>query len=139
VCVLTKGILPDEWFRPTILEPYVTGVKLRGHEVELILWDTAGQEDYDRLRVLSYPDSNVVLICYSIACLESLENVAEKVCLGPKDAQHKTDQWILHSLLSGSSKSGTFVLGCRSYSLDVSRIFAMIPSVLRSSNVTAKA
>lgn len=39
-----------------------------------------GQEDYDRLRPLSYPDTNVVLICYSVDSPDSLENVSEKVC-----------------------------------------------------------
>ena len=38
-----------------------------GKEVELTLWDTAGQEDYDRLRPLSYQKTNVVLICYDIS------------------------------------------------------------------------
>jgi len=46
--------------------------------MELALWDTAGQEDYDRLRPLSYPDSDVVLICYSVDDPDSLTNVAEK-------------------------------------------------------------
>ena len=47
-------------------------------QVELALWDTAGQEDYDRLRPLSYPDSHVVLMCYSIDNPDSLKNIEEK-------------------------------------------------------------
>jgi GTPase SAR1 family protein len=47
--------------------------------VELALWDTAGQEDYDRLRPLSYPDSHVILICFSVDSPDSLDNVQEKV------------------------------------------------------------
>ncbi len=47
--------------------------------MELALWDTAGQEDYDRLRPLSYPDSHVILICFSVDSPDSLENVQEKV------------------------------------------------------------
>ncbi|KAJ2484096.1 GTP-binding protein Rho1 [Coemansia sp. RSA 2320] len=51
---------------------------LDGRHVELALWDTAGQEDYDRLRPLSYPDSHVILVCFAIDAPDSLENVMEK-------------------------------------------------------------
>lgn len=49
------------------------------HKVELSLWDTAGQEDYDRLRPLSYPESDVVLMCFSVDSASSLDNLTEKV------------------------------------------------------------
>ena len=42
------------------------------------MWDTAGQEDYDRLRPLSYPKSNCILICFAIDDYDSLYNVPEK-------------------------------------------------------------
>jgi len=42
------------------------------------LWDTAGQEDYDRLRPLSYPQTDCFLICYSIISPSSLQNVTSK-------------------------------------------------------------
>lgn len=48
-------------------EPYTLG-----------LFDTAGQEDYDRLRPLSYPQTDVFLICFSVNSPASFENV--KVC-----------------------------------------------------------
>ncbi len=51
--------------------------------MELALWDTAGQEDYDRLRPLSYPDSHVILICFAIDSPDSLDNVQEKVSPTP--------------------------------------------------------
>jgi GTPase SAR1 family protein len=41
-------------------------LNLDGQEIELTLWDTAGQETYDRLRPLSYPQTDVILICFSI-------------------------------------------------------------------------
>ena len=34
--------------------------------MKLSIWDTAGQEDYDRLRPLSYPQTDVFLICFSV-------------------------------------------------------------------------
>lgn len=63
-----------------MFENYVADVEVDGKHVELALWDTAGQEDYDRLRPLSYPDSHVILICFAIDSPDSLDNVQEKVC-----------------------------------------------------------
>ena len=41
-------------------------------QVELALWDTVGQEDYDRVRPLAYQDTDVILMCFSIDSLDSL-------------------------------------------------------------------
>ena len=49
-----------------------------GRPLTLQLWDTAGQEDYDRLRPLSYPQTDVFLVCYSLVNPESLTNAARK-------------------------------------------------------------
>lgn len=64
-----------------MFENYVTLVNYDGKLVELALWDTAGQEEYDRLRPLSYPESNVILIVFSVDFPVSLANVQDKVCL----------------------------------------------------------
>jgi len=37
-----------------------------------------GQEDYDRLRPLSYPQTDVFLVCFSVTSPASFENVKEK-------------------------------------------------------------
>ena len=69
---------------PTVFENYVADVEVDNKHVELALWDTAGQEDYDRLRPLSYPDSHVILICFAVDSPDSLDNVQEKVrCFFP--------------------------------------------------------
>ncbi|KAG0690129.1 GTP-binding protein Rho1 [Pichia californica] len=75
--VFSKGAFP-ELYVPTVFENYVADVEVDGRRVELALWDTAGQEDYDRLRPLSYPDSNVILICFSVDSPDTLDNVQEK-------------------------------------------------------------
>ncbi|TGZ80426.1 hypothetical protein EX30DRAFT_355387 [Ascodesmis nigricans] len=75
--VFSKGTFPEVYV-PTVFENYVADVEVDGKHVELALWDTAGQEDYDRLRPLSYPDSHVILICFAIDSPDSLENVQEK-------------------------------------------------------------
>ena len=64
---------------PTVFENYDADSEVDGKHVTLRLWDTAGSEDYDRLRPLSYPDSHVILICFSIAIPDSFDNVHEKV------------------------------------------------------------
>lgn len=48
--------------------------------MELALWDTAGQEEYDRLRPLSYPETDLIFVCFAIDCPNSLDNVLDKVC-----------------------------------------------------------
>ena len=42
------------------------------------LWDTAGQEEFDRLRSLSYDNTDVVVLCFSVDSKDSLENVESK-------------------------------------------------------------
>lgn len=63
---------------PTVFENFVADLVLDRRAVELALWDTAGQEDYDRLRPLSYPDTDVVLLCFAIDQTESLINIEER-------------------------------------------------------------
>jgi hypothetical protein len=50
-----------------------------GKSVQLALWDTAGQEDYERLRPLAYAKAHVILIGFSVDTPDSLDNVQHKV------------------------------------------------------------
>ena len=79
-CLLTvfsKDRFPDVYI-PTIFESSVANIEVDGNQVELALWDTAGQEDYDRLRPLSYPDTDVIVMCFSIDSPDSLHNILKK-------------------------------------------------------------
>ncbi len=49
-----------------------------GRPVTLNIWDTAGQDDYDRLRPLSYPQTDIFLICFSVVNRKSFERVKSK-------------------------------------------------------------
>ncbi|RWS00526.1 Rho1-like protein [Dinothrombium tinctorium] len=94
-CLLTvfkKGVFPHD-YEPTIFETDVATIEINkkkviririeffineNHQISLALWDTAGQEEYARLRPLSYPDTDIVLICFNLADPDSFLNVLQK-------------------------------------------------------------
>ncbi|XDV16350.1 hypothetical protein PO909_016104 [Leuciscus waleckii] len=73
----TTGAFPEE-LTPTVFENYSASETVDGNPVKLALWDTSGVEEYDRLRPLSYPQTDVVLICFSLVDPASFEKVREK-------------------------------------------------------------
>ncbi|KAJ7065189.1 GTP-binding protein Rho3 [Mycena amicta] len=75
--VFTRGFF-SQVYEPTVFENYVHDLYVDDQQVELSLWDTAGQEEFDRLRSLSYAETHVVMICFSIDNPISLENVESK-------------------------------------------------------------
>lgn len=75
--VFTLGYFPTRYV-PTVFENYVTDCRVDGKSVQLALWDTAGQEDYERLRPLAYSKAHVILIGFSVDSPDSLSNVKDK-------------------------------------------------------------
>eukprot|EP00049_Salpingoeca_infusionum_P019058 m.359971 g.359971 ORF g.359971 m.359971 type:complete len:182 (-) comp18844_c0_seq1:159-704(-) len=75
--VFANNEFPESYV-PTVFENYVATVNRPEGEVELALWDTAGQEDYGHIRPLSYTDANVVLVCYAVDNRDSFDNIEAK-------------------------------------------------------------
>lgn len=88
----TSDTFPGEYV-PTVFDNYSAPMTCDGVPVSLGLWDTAGQEDYDRLRPLSYPQTDVFLICFSVVSPSSFENVTSKWC--PELKHHCPDAPII--------------------------------------------
>lgn len=79
-CLLISYVqrkFPEDYV-PTVFENYVT--KIEGPKrkiIELALWDTAGQEEYNRLRPLSYSEVDILMVCYAVNNRASLQNVED--------------------------------------------------------------
>lgn len=73
----TRNEFPTEYV-PTVFDNHACNIHIDGTEYSLTLWDTAGQEDYERLRPLSYPNTACFLICYSISSRTSYDNILSK-------------------------------------------------------------
>uniref|UniRef100_A0A6T6BWC2 Uncharacterized protein n=1 Tax=Compsopogon caeruleus TaxID=31354 RepID=A0A6T6BWC2_9RHOD len=72
-----RNEFPTEYV-PTVFDTYTASVRISEDLVGLEIWDTAGQDDYDRLRALTYFNTNVIVLCYSVVSKASFENVLNK-------------------------------------------------------------
>lgn len=79
-CLLTvfsDGNFPFEYV-PTVFHNTTKDYKMDDITYAFNIWDTAGQEDLDRLRPLSYRSADVFMICFSVMNPASFENIEFK-------------------------------------------------------------
>ncbi|XP_063062513.1 rho-related GTP-binding protein RhoA-B-like [Engraulis encrasicolus] len=74
----TEGKVLEVYVPPVIDTFPITDVKVDNQEVELALYDTASREDCDGLRPLSYPDTDVILICFAVDSPDCFEQVPDR-------------------------------------------------------------
>jgi small GTP-binding protein len=75
--VYARGVFPDEYV-PTVFENYKTVVSMGGQDYAVQLWDTAGQEELESIRTLSYSHTDVFLLCYAVDDRTSFDNARDK-------------------------------------------------------------
>ncbi|XP_053971700.1 ras-related C3 botulinum toxin substrate 1-like [Hylaeus anthracinus] len=68
---------PGEYV-PTAFDNYNVVVNVDGQPVNIQLCDTAGQDDFDPLRSLCYPETDVFLVCFSVVCPSSYHSVSSR-------------------------------------------------------------
>uniref|UniRef100_A0A803QJN1 Uncharacterized protein n=1 Tax=Cannabis sativa TaxID=3483 RepID=A0A803QJN1_CANSA len=76
--VVVQALSSAEDYVPTVFDNFSANVVVDGSTVNLGLWDTAGQEDYNRLRPLSYRGADVFLLAFSLISKASYENISKK-------------------------------------------------------------
>ena len=73
----TANTFPRQ-YAPTVFDNYLMEMMVDTKWIQLELWDTAGQTDYDRLRPLSYPQADVFVLCFSVVDPPSYQNIRIK-------------------------------------------------------------
>lgn len=72
-----QRVIPINYI-PTVLDNYSANVMVDNRQINIGLWDTAGHEYYDKIRPLTYPSTDVFLICFSIDSKTSFDNIKSK-------------------------------------------------------------
>lgn len=62
-------------YTPTVFDNFSVIEQIDDKLVNVILWDTAGQEDYKNLRCTTYDNTDVFLLCFSVVHPSSFENI----------------------------------------------------------------
>jgi len=73
----TTNSFPSDYI-PTVFDNYNANTIVDNQAINLSLWDTAGSDEFNQLRPLSYPGTDVFLICFSIFSPESFTNISKK-------------------------------------------------------------
>ena len=73
----TGGLVNPE-YSPTIFDNLESFVYINGIGVKISLWDTAGQEGFQKIRSYSYYGADLFIICHSVVEPTSFRNIRDK-------------------------------------------------------------
>jgi len=74
---ICQAFLED--YVPTMFDNFSSIEQVDGELVNVILWDTAGQEDYETIRTTTcFPNTHVFVVCFSVVHPDSFHNVKQK-------------------------------------------------------------
>lgn len=79
-CLLVSyatNTFPQEYV-PPIFQNYTKNILVGGRPLKLSLWDTPGNSDLDRLRPLSYTKADIIIVCFAVDNVESLQSLESK-------------------------------------------------------------
>eukprot|EP00092_Neocalanus_flemingeri_P003262 GFUD01003493.1.p1 GENE.GFUD01003493.1~~GFUD01003493.1.p1 ORF type:complete len:199 (+),score=67.11 GFUD01003493.1:72-668(+) len=75
--VFAKKVFPADYV-PTVFETHPISLELGGRELSMNVWDTAGQEEYDNIRQLTYPNTDMFLVCFNSVNRITFDNLKNK-------------------------------------------------------------
>jgi len=74
---ICQAFLED--YVPTMFDNFSAIEEVDDELVNVILWDTAGQEDYETIRTTTcFPNTHVFIMCFSVVHPDSFHNVKQK-------------------------------------------------------------
>ena len=127
-CSYCQDSFPQDHI-PTVFDNYIATLEIEQQPIKLAIWygnltlnnirDTAGQDDYERLRTLSYTLTDVFLVCFSLVDQESFKNALNKV----RRLVLKIFQWI-PELFQNAPNAPIVLVGTK---LDLKQEYEKIP------------
>jgi len=75
---------------PTLFDNFSAIEEVDGQCINMILWDTAGQEDYAALRQRMYQNTDIFILCFSTVHMDSFDNLKHKWIIELKEKAPET-------------------------------------------------
>ena len=65
-------------YMPSIFENFSKDFEINGNKLWLHIWDTPGNDEFDRLRSISYQDAEIILLIFDFENKQTFDNLEER-------------------------------------------------------------